>query len=54
MSGRYAVGAAAFAISLLLGVATSALAQPVAIVGGKVYPVSGPPIENATAPPASG
>jgi imidazolonepropionase-like amidohydrolase len=33
---------------LSLGLAASALAQPVAIVGGKVYPVSGPAIENAT------
>lgn len=28
--------------------AVAAAAQPVAIVGGKVYPVTGPPIDNAT------
>ena len=32
----------------LAGIATVASAQTVAITGGKVYPVSGPPIENAT------
>jgi len=32
----------------LFVVAASASAQTVAIVGGKVYPVSGPPIENGT------
>ncbi len=48
MSGRRTIGAAAFAAAAVLGFAASALAQPVAIVGGKVYPVSGPPIENAT------
>ena len=37
--------ALAFAI---VGAAASASAQTVAIVGGKVYPVSGPPIENGT------
>jgi imidazolonepropionase-like amidohydrolase len=39
---------AAAAVVLALGLAASALAQPIAIIGGKVYPVSGPPIENAT------
>jgi imidazolonepropionase-like amidohydrolase len=48
MSGRCTIGAAACAAAFVLGFAASALAQPVAIVGGKVYPVSGPPIENAT------
>jgi imidazolonepropionase-like amidohydrolase len=33
---------------LLLAFASSAAAQTVAITGGKVYPVSGPPIDNAT------
>ena len=37
----------AFAVALLVGSA-GASAQTVAIVGGKVYPVSGPPIENGT------
>jgi len=48
MSGQCTRGAAVFAAAILVGVTASALAQPVAIVGGKVYPVSGPPIENAT------
>ncbi len=38
--------ACAFALMTLL--AESATAQTVAITGGKVYPVSGPPIENGT------
>ena len=33
---------------MVLGGAAHALAQPIAIVGARVYPVSGPPIENAT------
>ncbi len=39
-----------FAIALWLGavLALPAAAQTVAITGGKVYPVSGPPIENGT------
>src|SRR5512147_1368570 len=40
--GLIAVVAATFVTT------TSALAQTVAITGGKVYPVSGPPIENGT------
>ncbi|HKR09847.1 MAG TPA: amidohydrolase family protein [Gemmatimonadaceae bacterium] len=36
------------ALALGLLAAASASAQTVAIVGGKVYPVSGPPIENGT------
>ena len=35
-------------LALLAAVATSAGAQTVAITGGRVYPVSGPPIENGT------
>ena len=38
----------ALAVAIACGVSSPALAQPIAIVGGKVYPVSGPPIENAT------
>ena len=38
----------AIAAGLVFGAAAGAAAQPIAIVGGKVYPVSGPPIENAT------
>jgi imidazolonepropionase-like amidohydrolase len=38
----------ALAAALTGGVSASALAQPLAIVGGKVYPVSGPAIENGT------
>ncbi|MFN8058027.1 MAG: amidohydrolase family protein [Vicinamibacterales bacterium] len=41
---RMLLGAIAVAV---LSTGTAA-AQPIAIVGGKVYPVSGPPIENAT------
>jgi len=48
MSGRCTIAAAALAAAAVVGFAASALAQPVAIVGGKVYPVSGPPMENAT------
>jgi imidazolonepropionase-like amidohydrolase len=33
---------------LLVGAASAGGAQPIAIVGAKVYPVSGPPLENAT------
>ena len=36
------------AAALLCLATTSAEAQTVAITGGKVYPVSGPPIENGT------
>ena len=43
-SARRVASAAAFIIAL----AGSAHAQTIAITGGKVYPVSGPPIENAT------
>ena len=38
----------AIAAGLVIVAAAGAAAQPIAIVGGKVYPVSGPPIENAT------
>jgi imidazolonepropionase-like amidohydrolase len=38
----------AMAIGIAAGAATSAVAQTVAITGGKVYPVSGPVIENGT------
>ncbi|HEV8124389.1 MAG TPA: amidohydrolase family protein [Gemmatimonadales bacterium] len=34
--------------ALSAATASTALAQSIAITGGKVYPVSGPPIENAT------
>jgi len=40
--------ARAAGLALLAAVATSAGAQTVAITGGRVYPVSGPPIENGT------
>ncbi len=43
---RAARGAAA--LVALLVVPTGAAAQTIAITGGKVYPVSGPPIENGT------
>ena len=43
-SARRVASAAAFIVAL----AGSAQAQTIAITGGKVYPVSGPPIENAT------
>ncbi len=36
------------AVAMAAAIASTASAQPVAIVGAKVYPVSGPPIENAT------
>ena len=39
---------AALAVVFALSLVAGAAAQPIAIVGGKVYPVSGPPIENAT------
>ena len=42
LSNAAKVGFAALALTTALG------AQTVAITGGKVYPVSGPPIENAT------
>src|SRR5690349_970770 len=35
-------------VVLAVTLAASANGQTVAIVGGKVYPVSGPPIENGT------
>ena len=38
----------ALAIALTATLASSAAAQTIAITGGKVYPVSGPPIENGT------
>jgi imidazolonepropionase-like amidohydrolase len=38
----------AIAVAMVTAIASTASAQPVAIVGAKVYPVSGPPIENAT------
>jgi imidazolonepropionase-like amidohydrolase len=37
-----------FAIALLIVAATAAAAQTIVITGGKVYPVSGPPIANGT------
>lgn len=39
---------AAIALAAVAMISASADAQTVAIVGGKVYPVSGPPIENGT------
>ena len=39
---------AAIALGAVAMISASADAQTVAIVGGKVYPVSGPPIENGT------
>jgi imidazolonepropionase-like amidohydrolase len=39
---------AALALLVWTGVAVSAAAETVAITGGKVFPVSGPPIERAT------
>ncbi|HEX2716643.1 MAG TPA: hypothetical protein VHM67_03125, partial [Gemmatimonadaceae bacterium] len=36
------------ALAALLALALPAAAQTIAITGGKVYPVSGPPIENGT------
>jgi imidazolonepropionase-like amidohydrolase len=39
---------AALAAVVLLGASANALAQPVAIVGARVHPVSAPPIDNAT------
>ena len=39
---------AALALAAVAMISASADAQTVAIVGGKVYPVSGPPIENGT------
>ena len=39
---------AALALAVVAMISASADAQTVAIVGGKVYPVSGPPIENGT------
>ena len=44
--GRPVIGLAVAA--LMVSVASSVQAQTVAITGGKVYPVSGPPIENGT------
>lgn len=38
----------AIAVALTATLATPAAAQTIAITGGKVYPVSGPPIENGT------
>src|SRR5436305_10654289 len=39
---------AALALAAVAMISASASAQTVAITGGKVYPVSGPPIENGT------
>jgi imidazolonepropionase-like amidohydrolase len=49
-AGVVASGLAAAGLTLAIAAATPAtsFAQTVAITGGKVYPVSGPPIENAT------
>lgn len=49
-AGVTASGLAAAGLTLAIAAATPAasFAQTVAITGGKVYPVSGPPIENAT------
>jgi imidazolonepropionase-like amidohydrolase len=41
-------GAIAVAVAIVAGAATAAAGQTVAITGGKVYPVSGPVIENGT------
>jgi len=48
MTGQRAAVRPLLLAALLAASAAAASAQPVAIVGGKVYPVSGPPIENAT------
>lgn len=53
MEARSIVRAATLAACSLV-VATTASAQSIAITGGKVYPVSGPPIENATVVIAAG
>ena len=41
-------GEIAVAVAIVVGAATAAAGQTVAITGGKVYPVSGPVIENGT------
>ena len=38
----------ALAATMICGAAAGAFAQPIAIVGARVHPVSGPPLENAT------
>ena len=48
LNAKSAVLSAAKDLLLVATLATPATAQTVAITGGKVYPVSGPPIENAT------
>src|SRR3954465_11769060 len=45
--GRRVAGAALAGV-ILLSAATAAAGQTIAITGGKVYPVSGPVIENGT------
>ena len=45
MSARIRVFSGALAALLVAG---AAAAQPIALVGGTVHPVSGPPIENGT------
>src|SRR3954464_4275207 len=45
---KYRMSRALPAIAFLATLATAASAQTIAITGGKVYPVSGPPIENGT------
>ena len=46
--GRMNRGVAVTAAALLFGASAASNAQTVAITGGKVYPVSGPAIENGT------
>src|SRR6185295_15328237 len=41
-------GEIAVAVAIVVGAATAAAGQTIAITGGKVYPVSGPVIENGT------
>ena len=48
MSRRCRLWFAVLTVVIGCGMSTAAVAQPIAIVGGKVYPVSGPPLENAT------
>jgi imidazolonepropionase-like amidohydrolase len=45
---RRRIAEIALAVVILVGVSTTVVAQTVAITGGKVYPVSGPVIENGT------
>src|SRR3954449_8358279 len=45
---KYRMSRALAAIAFLATLASAGSAQTIAITGGKVYPVSGPPIENGT------